>query len=357
MTIYNFGAGPAVLPREVLLEAQAELLDFRGCGMSIMEISHRGSLFQNLYEEIESDFRMLLSIPSTYRVLFMQGGATAQFAIVPINLLRGKRQADYVVTGEWGQKAVSEAARFCTVRYAADMQPSGFDDVPDVIETDPSSAYLHYTSNETIRGIEFKKIPEAQGLPLVCDMSSNILSRPVDITRFGLVYAGAQKNIGPSGLTLVIVREDLMGEVLPQQSRLFDYRQVASQKSMLNTPPTFAIYMAGLVFRWLKRQGGLVAMQCLNERKAKKLYDYIDSSSLYVCRVKARARSCMNVAFYLRDELLNSRFLSDAEKAGLMQLRGHKLAGGMRASIYNAMPEEGVDALVAFMTEFERLNG
>ncbi|MBU6460869.1 MAG: 3-phosphoserine/phosphohydroxythreonine transaminase [Proteobacteria bacterium] len=357
MTIYNFGAGPAVLPRDVLLQAQAELLDFRGHGVSIMEMSHRGPLFEALFEEIESDFRSLMAIPANYQVLFMQGGATAQFAMVPINLLRGKRQADYIVTGEWGQKAVSEASRFCDVHLAANTAVHGFVNVPDELEVDMASAYLHYTSNETIRGIEFKSIPDPQGLPLVCDMSSNILSRPVDISRFGLVYAGAQKNIGPSGLTLVIVRDDLLGEVLPQQSRLFDYRQVASQHSMLNTPPTFSIYMAGLVFKWLIRQGGLVAMQGINERKASKLYGCIDASSLYVCRVHPGARSCMNVAFYLQEESLYPLFFSQAAKEGFLQLKGHKLAGGVRASIYNAMPEAGVDALIAFMSEFERING
>jgi phosphoserine aminotransferase len=357
--IYNFSAGPAVLPHPVLARARDELLDWHGSGMSVMEMSHRGKEFISIAEQAEADLRELMGISSDYHVLFLQGGATSQFAMVPMNLLRGRTQADYVNTGAWSKKAIGEAKRYCSVNVAASSEATKFTTVPpqDTWKLDPEAAYVHYTPNETIGGVEFGWIPVTGEVPLVADMSSTILSRPVDVSRFGLIYAGAQKNIGPAGLTVVIVRKDLVGETLAGTPSMFDYQQHADNGSMLNTPPTYAWYLAGLVFQWLKKQGGLEAMADINQRKADKLYAAIDASDFYQCPVDVESRSWMNVPFTLADASLDADFLAGAKAAGLVSLKGHRSVGGMRASIYNAMPEAGVAALVDFMKEFERARG
>jgi phosphoserine aminotransferase len=357
--IYNFSAGPAVLPHPVLVRARDELLDWHGSGMSVMEMSHRGKEFISIAEQAEADLRELLGISSGYHVLFLQGGATSQFAMVPMNLLRGGKQADYVNTGAWSKKAIGEAKRYCSVNVAASSESTKFTTIPpqDTWKLDPASAYVHYTPNETIGGVEFDWIPATGEVPLVADMSSTILSRPVDVSRFGLIYAGAQKNIGPAGLTVVIVRKDLIGNTLAGTPSMFDYKEHADNGSMLNTPPTYAWYLAGLVFQWLKAQGGLEAMAVVNQRKAGKLYAAIDASGFYHCPVDVKCRSWMNVPFTLPDEALDADFLAGAKAAGLLSLKGHRSVGGMRASIYNAMPEAGVAALVDYMKEFERTRG
>ena len=357
--IYNFSAGPAVLPHPVLVRARDELLDWQGSGMSVMEMSHRGKEFVSIAAQAEADLRGLMGISSDYHVLFLQGGATSQFAMVPMNLLRGREQADYINTGAWSKKAIGEAKRYCTVNVAASSESTKFTTIPprDGWKLDPSAAYVHYTPNETIGGVEFDWIPATGEVPLVADMSSTILSRPVDVSRFGLIYAGAQKNIGPAGLTVVIVRKDLVGETLAGTPSMFDYQQHADNGSMLNTPPTYGWYLAGLVFQWLKEQGGLEAMALINQRKAGKLYEAIDASDFYQCPVDVECRSRMNVPFTLADASLDADFLAGAKAAGLVSLKGHRSVGGMRASIYNAMPEAGVAALVDFMKEFERTRG
>jgi len=357
--IYNFSAGPAVLPHPVLVRARDELLDWQGSGMSVMEMSHRGKEFVSIAAQAEADLRGLMGISSDYHVLFLQGGATSQFAMVPMNLLRGREQADYVNTGAWSKKAIGEAKRYCTVNVAASSESAKFTTIPprDGWKLDPSAAYVHYTPNETIGGVEFDWIPATGEVPLVADMSSTILSRPADVSRFGLIYAGAQKNIGPAGLTVVIVRKDLVGETLAGTPSMFDYQQHADNGSMLNTPPTYGWYLAGLVFQWLKEQGGLEAMALINQRKAGKLYEAIDASDFYQCPVDVECRSRMNVPFTLADASLDADFLAGAKAAGLVSLKGHRSVGGMRASIYNAMPEAGVAALVDFMKEFERTRG
>jgi phosphoserine aminotransferase len=357
--IYNFSAGPAVLPRAVLMRARDELLDWQGSGMSVMEMSHRGKEFISIAEQAEADLRGLMGISSDYHVLFLQGGATSQFAMVPMNLLRGRGKADYVNTGSWSKKAIGEAKRYCSVNVAASSEATKFTTIPRQAEwkLDPAAAYVHYTPNETIGGVEFDWIPETGEVPLVADMSSTILSRPVDVSRYGLIYAGAQKNIGPAGLTVVIVRKDLVGETIAGTPSMFDYQQHADNGSMLNTPPTYAWYLAGLVFQWLKAQGGLEAMAVVNERKAGVLYGAIDASDFYHCPVEVSCRSRMNVPFTLADAALDADFLAGAKAAGLVSLKGHRSVGGMRASIYNAMPEAGVAALVDFMREFERTRG
>ncbi len=356
---YNFCSGPATLPVEVLEQAREELLDWQGKGMSVMEMSHRSAEFVSIAEEAERDFRDLLAIPDNYKVLFLQGGATAQFSMVPLNLLRGKEKADYIDTGIWSRKAIDEARRYCTVNVAATAKSSNYTKIPDQAEwqLDPEAAYVHYTPNETIGGVEYQWIPETGEVPLVADMSSSILSRPLDVTRFGCIYAGAQKNIGPAGLTIVIVREDLLGEALPFTPLSFNYKVAADNGSMYNTPPTYAWYLAGLVFKWLKRQGGVEAMAEVNRRKAEKLYQLIDNSGFYNNPIDPSSRSWMNIPFTLKDEALNAKFLAEAEAAGLANLQGHRSVGGMRASIYNAMPEAGVDALIEFMKQFEKQNG
>jgi len=354
--IYNFSAGPAVLPATVLEQARDELLDWHGSGMSVMEMSHRSKEYLSITEQAEADLRELLSIPADYRVLFLQGGATSQFAMVPMNLLRGRQQADYVNTGAWSKKAIAEARRYCEVKVVASAEDSNFTTIPafDSWQLHSDAAYLHYTPNETIGGVEFHRVPETGDVPLAVDMSSTLLSRPIDVSRFGVIYAGAQKNIGPAGLTVVIVRDELLGETLAGTPSMFDYQLHADNGSMLNTPPTFAWYLAGLVFKWLKQSGGLAAMAAINQRKSQRLYDAIAQSGFYTSPVAADCRSRMNVPFTLADAALDGEFLSQAKVAGLLNLKGHRSVGGMRASLYNAMPEAGVDALIDFMEEFER---
>ena len=354
--IYNFSAGPAVLPQEVLQQARDEMLNWHDSGMSVMEMSHRGKEFMSIAAEAEADLREILAIPANYKVLFLQGGASSQFAMVPMNLLRGKKSADYVNTGEWSKKAIKEAKKYCAVNIAASSEDGNFSYAPkqDKWKLDANAAYVHYASNETIGGVEFNWVPDVGSVPLVADMSSHILSRPVDIKKFALIYAGAQKNVGPAGLTIVIVREDLIGETLPGTPSMFDYKIHADNESMYNTPPTYAIYVAGLVFKWLKRNGGLAQMEQTNVAKAKILYDYLDSTNFYQCPTAKSDRSRMNVPFTLRDAALDEAFLKEAKASGLVQLKGHRSVGGMRASIYNAMPLEGVMALLEHMKKFEK---
>lgn len=357
--VYNFSAGPAMLPEAVLKQAQAELPDWHGVGASIMEMSHRGKEFVSVAEEAEQDVRDLLNIPKHYTVLFLQGGATTQFATIPMNILRGKRKADYILTGAWSKKAISEAKKYCEVNVAASSEGDKFSSIPPFEDWSLShdAAYVHYTPNETIGGVEFHWVPDTGDVPLVADCSSTILSRPVEVGRYGLLYAGAQKNIGPAGVTLVIVRDDLLGDALPITPSVYDYAQQAKADSMLNTPPTYAVYMAGLVLKWLKQQGGLAAMGEINQRKANKLYAAIDGSGFYRNPVDKPARSWMNVPFVLANADLDKDFLAEAKEAGLTTLEGHRSVGGMRASIYNAMPEAGVDALIGFMADFEKRKG
>ena len=360
MTTYNFSAGPAVLPKEVLLQAQAELPDWHGSGMSVMEMSHRGKEYMGIHAQAEADLRELMSIPANYKVLFLQGGGHLQFSMIPLNLLRGKASADYVNTGEWSKKAMGEAKKFCKVNEVASTADRNFTYVPafDSWKRDPNAAYLHYTTNETIGGVEFGWVPDAGDVPLVADMSSNILSRPYDVAKFGLIYAGAQKNIGPAGLAVVIVREDLIGQTEPGTPTMLDYKIHADADSMYNTPPTYGIYIAGLVFQWLKQRGGVAAMEQVNIKKAALLYDAIDASNgFYHCPVNRADRSRMNVPFTLKDAALDGEFLKQADARGLLQLKGHRSVGGMRASIYNAMPVEGVQGLVDFMNDFAQRNG
>jgi len=344
-----------VLPLEVLEQAQGELLDWHQSGMSVMEISHRSVAFEQVAAETEADLRELLSIPSNYKVLFLQGGASAQFSLLPMNLASRESTVDYVNTGHWSRKAISEAGRYCKVHVAGDAG-GDYTRVPPQSELrfSAGAAYAHYTPNETISGVEFGYVPETRSVPLVADMSSSILSRPIDVSKFGLIYAGAQKNIGPSGLTVVIVRDDLIGRARSETPLVFDYKAAADASSMLNTPPTFAWYMAGLVFKWLKRAGGLAAVGERNRVKADTLYAAIDASPLYKNPIARDARSRMNVTFTLNKPGLDAAFLAQAAHAGLHGLKGHRVLGGMRASIYNAMPLAGVEALIAFMREFER---
>jgi phosphoserine aminotransferase len=354
--IFNFSAGPAVLPEDVLARAGDEMLDWRGSGMCVMEMSHRGKEFMSIAAEAEKDLRELLAIPANYKVLFLQGGATLQFAQIPMNLLAGKGKADYVVTGEWSKKAVKEAQAYCDVHIAASSEDKAFTYAPSQWNVRPDAAYVHYCSNETIGGVEFHSIPKVD-IPLVADASSHILSRPLDVSKFALIYAGAQKNIGPAGLTIVIVREDLLGKAAKGTPTVMDYKQQAAADSMLNTPATYAIYIAGLVFKWLKQLGGLAEIEKRNIAKAKLLYDYLDASSFYKNSVNKNDRSRMNVPFTLADAKLDDAFLKGAEKEGMVQLKGHRSVGGMRASIYNAMPVEGVAQLVAYMEEFGARRG
>jgi phosphoserine aminotransferase len=357
--IFNFSAGPAVLPEPVLARAAEEMLDWHGSGMSVMEMSHRGKEFIGIHAQAEADLRELLAIPKNYKVLFLQGGAAAQFAFVPMNLLRGKTGADYVNTGQWSAKAIGEAKKYCKVNVAASSQDANFTYVPKQAQwkLDPDAAYVHITSNETIGGVEFHWIPDTGDVPLVADASSHILSRPMDVSRYGLIYAGAQKNIGPAGLTIVIVRDDLIGQAMPTTPGVFDYKIQADSDSMYNTPASYGIYMAGLVFDWLKKLGGLKKMEEINISKAELLYDYLDQTEFYHSPVAKEDRSLMNVPFTLRNDELDKAFLAEAEANGLMQLKGHRSVGGMRASIYNAMPVEGVKALAQFMRDFERKHG
>ena len=351
---FNFSAGPAAIPAEVLEEARNEMLNYQGSGMSIMEMSHRSRAFIDIAEEAEANLRELLGVPEQYDVLFLQGGATLQFAMVPLNLLREKTSADYVNTGSWSTKAIKEARRFCDVNVVANAEDDQFDRIPpvDTWSLNPDAAYLHICSNETIGGVQFRDFPETS-VPLVADMSSDILSRPVDVSRFGVIYAGAQKNIGPAGLTVVIVRHDLVGHAREGTPSMLDYAVHASAGSMSNTPPTYTWYLAALVFRWLKNNGGLEAMEARNRRKADKLYGAIEQSNFYHCPVVKDARSLMNIPFTLPNPDFDGSFLAGAEERGLLNLKGHRSVGGMRASLYNAVPEAAVDALIEFMNEFE----
>ncbi|MGH8770269.1 MAG: 3-phosphoserine/phosphohydroxythreonine transaminase [Burkholderiales bacterium] len=357
--IYNFGPGPAMLFPEVLRQAREELLDFGGHGMSVMEMSHRGAEFMEVAETAEANLRALMKIPVNYKVLFLQGGATGQCAAVPMNLLRKKTSADYVHTGHWSQRAIAEARKYCEVNIAASSEDRNFTYAPKQPDwcLSRDAAYVHYVSNETIGGIEFHWIPETGNVPLVADMSSNILSREIDVSRFGVIYAGAQKNIGPAGVTVVVVREDLMGPARERTPAILDYALQAKNDWMFNTPPTFAIYMAALTFKWLKQIGGVSEIEEQNVAKAKLLYDFLDAGDFYRTRVAREDRSRMNVPFFLNDDRLDEVFLKQAKERGLLQLKGHRALGGMRASIYNAMPISGVQALVEFMREFERQHG
>lgn len=355
--IFNFSAGPAVLPKEVLQQAAGEMLDWHGSGMSVMEMSHRGPEFSSIHRQALDDLRELLAVPDNYKILFQQGGGLGQNAIVPLNLAGlGKDPViDFVHTGSWSGKSIKEAARYARVNVAASSQGEGFTRVParDTWRLSPGAAYLHICTNETIDGVEYPDAPEIDGgVPIVADMSSHILSRRIDISKYGVIFAGAQKNIGPAGLTLVIVREDLLEQALAQCPSAFHWKTCAEHDSLYNTPPTYAIYIAGLVFAWLKANGGVAAMEARNIEKARLLYEALDRDDFYVNRVAPEFRSRMNVPFYLRDESLNQKFLTGAQARGLLQLKGHKSVGGMRASIYNAMPIEGVQALVDYLNEF-----
>ncbi len=352
---FNFSAGPAALPLEVLEEAAAELFDYRGTGMSVMEMSHRSTEFIDIAQRAEADLRDLLDVSDDYAVLFLQGGATAQFAAVPLNLLGAKSCADYVNTGAWANKAISEAQRYCAANVVASSKATNFDRVPPRSEwhLDPDAAYVHIISNETIGGVEFHETPDVGAVPLVADMSSTLLSRPLDVSRYGAIYAGAQKNIGPAGLVLVIVRRDLLDRARADTPSVLDWSLNANNDSMYNTPPTYSWYIAGLVFRWIKRQGGLATMARRNRVKATKLYRAIDASNFYHSPVVERDRSWMNVTFTLANETLDKAFLQGAEAANMQNLKGHRSVGGMRASLYNAVPEAAVDALIEYMAAFE----
>ena len=356
--VFNFSAGPATLPTEVLERAQKEMLDWNGSGMSVMEMSHRGKDYMSIAAKAEADLRDLMEIPDNYKVLFLQGGASSQFAMVPINLLGDKKSADYLLTGQWSKKAIAEAKRYCDVNIVADTSDSKFTTVPTEadLKFNPDAAYVHYTPNETIVGVEFPYIPDTGDVPLVADMSSTILSRKIDVSKFAVIYAGAQKNIGPAGLTIVIVRDDLIGNAKDNMPAMLDYKTHSENDSMYNTPPTYSWYLAGLVFEWLKEKGGLSAIEKINEEKAGKLYAAIEASNFYSSPINENCRSWMNVPFVLADAELDAKFLEEAAKKNLVTLKGHRSVGGMRASIYNAMPAEGIDALVDFMAEFEKAN-
>jgi phosphoserine aminotransferase len=357
--VFNFSAGPAALPESVLRIAAGEMLDWHGSGMSVMEMSHRGKEFISIHAEAERLLRELLAVPDDYKVLFMQGGAIGENAIVPMNLLGGRSGADYINTGEWSKKSIKEAAKYAKVNVAASSEDSKFTRVPprDTWKLDPNAAYVHICANETIGGVEYHWTPDVGEVPLVADMSSNLLSRPVEVAKYGLIYGGAQKNIGPAGLTIVIVRADLLGRALPITPSAFNYAEQAENDSMLNTPPTYAIYIAGLVFHWIQERGGLAGMEAHNRAKAALLYDYLDSTGFYSSPVAREDRSLMNVPFKLRDPALDDAFLKGAQARRMVQLKGHRSVGGMRASIYNAMPIEGVQTLVAYMKEFEAQHG
>lgn len=355
---YNFCAGPASLPVAVLEQARDEMLDWQGRGLSVMEMSHRSSEMVAIAEQAEKDLRELLAVPDNYKVLFLQGGASAQFSAIPLNLLPEGGTADYVVTGQWSKKALEEARRYGEINVVANSKDSNFSSIPAIEswQLNPNAAYVHYTPNETIGGVEFHWIPDTGNVPLVADMSSTILSRPIDVSKFGVIYAGAQKNIGPAGLTLVIVREDLLDRARANCPTMLNWKIAADNDSMYNTPPTYAWYLAGLVFQWLKQLGGLEKMAAINAAKAKKLYDYIDGSDFYKNPVEVQSRSWMNIPFTLPSEALDKPFLQEAEVRGLLNLKGHRSVGGMRASIYNAVGGEAVDALIAFMQDFAKAN-
>jgi phosphoserine aminotransferase len=358
--IYNFSAGPAVLPLPVLEEAQRDLVALPGVGMSVLEISHRSKHFDEIIQGAEADLRQLLNLPSNYKVLFLQGGASLQFSMVPMNLLPKDRSADYIITGSWSKAALKEARKLGQTRVAASTEDSNFNRIPaqEELNLDPQAAYVHFTSNNTIFGTEWRTEPEVGDVPLVCDASSNFLSKPIDLTKYGLLYAGAQKNAGPAGVTIVIIREDLLARVPEALPSMLDYRLMVEKQSLYNTPPVFAIYIARLVFKWLLKEiGGLANIQKMNEEKAKLLYDLIDSTDFYRGHAVPESRSMMNVTFRLPDEELEKTFVKEATAAGLDGLKGHRSVGGLRASIYNAFPKEGVIKLVEFMREFERRHG
>jgi phosphoserine aminotransferase len=359
MRVFNFSAGPAVLPEPVLRQAAAEMLDWHGSGMSVMEMSHRGKEFIGIAAKTEADLRTLLSIPTNYKVLFLQGGAIAENALVPMNLLSGKTAADYVNTGEWSKKSIKEAKKYCAVNVAASAEDRNFTYVPprETWKLDAAAAYVHVCTNETIGGVEYQWTPDTGAVPLVADMSSHILSRAIDVAKYGVIYGGAQKNAGPAGLTLVIVRDDLLDRALPITPSAFHWKEQAANDSMVNTPPTYAIYVAGLVFEWLLAQGGVAAIESRNIAKAKLVYDCLDRSEFYQTAVRKEDRSRMNVPFKLRDASLDEAFLKGAKERGMVQLKGHRAVGGMRASIYNAMPIEGVQTLVSYLEDFEREHG
>ncbi len=354
--VFNFSAGPAVLPQSVLQTAASDMLDWHGSGMSVMEMSHRGKEFISIYEQATCDLRELLGVPANYKIIFLQGGGLGENAIVPMNLLRGKSSIDFVVTGEWSKKSAEQARKFATAHIAATSEATAFTTIPERAswQLSKDAAYVHLCMNETIGGVEFQSVPDVGDIALVGDVSSTILSRPLDVSKFGLVFGGAQKNIGPAGLTIVIVREDLIGHATQYTPDVFNYAIQAKADSMYNTPPTYAIYIAGLVFQWLKAQGGIKAIEKRNIAKAQLLYGALDQSQFYVTKVAKDCRSRMNVPFYLRDETLNEAFLKGASQRNLLQLKGHRVAGGMRASMYNAMPIEGVQALVQYLAEFEK---
>lgn len=357
--IFNFSAGPSTLPESVLLQAKEELLDWRGSGMSVMEMSHRGKEFMSIADELKSDLIDVLNIPDNYKVLFLQGGATGQFAFIPQNILKGKDKACYVNTGAWSAKAIKEAKKYCDVIVSANSEASNYTNIPAYSEwaVDENAAYLHYTDNETIHGVEFSDVPSFGDIPLVSDMSSNILSRSIDVSKFGIIYAGSQKNMGPAGVTIVIVRDDLVGHADTHIPSVFDYAQQAKNDSMLNTPSTYNWYLVGLVLKWIKELGGVSVMEQRNQAKSDRLYQAIEASSLYTNPVSIANRSRMNVPFVLANAELDKDFLVLASENGLSALKGHRSVGGMRASIYNAMPDEGVTALIDFMKEFERTHG
>ncbi len=356
--VFNFSAGPAMLPEAVIQKASDEMLNWNDEGMSVMEMSHRGKAFMSIASKAEADLRTLMAIPDNYKVLFLQGGASQQFGAIPLNLLGDKTSADYVNTGMWSKKAIAEAKRYCDVNVVASSEDSGFTTIPEFSTwtLNPDAAYVHYTPNETIGGVEFDYIPDTGNVPLVADMSSTILSRPIDVSKFAMIYAGAQKNVGPAGLTLVIIRDDLIGHAAESTPAMLNYKTHADNGSMYNTPPTYSWYLAGLVFDWVLAKGGLEGIGKINKEKAAKLYAAIDGSDFYANPVETRYRSWMNVPFTLKSADLDAAFLEQAAEKGLATLKGHRSVGGMRASIYNAMPEEGIDTLVAFMKEFAEAN-
>ena len=356
--VYNFSAGPSMLPLEVMELAAEQLTNYNGCGMSVMEMSHRSKEFEEIISSAENNLRELMNIPDNYKVLFLQGGATLQFAMIPMNLLRNSKKADYIVTGTWSKKAYEEAVKFGDIKVAASSEEDNFSYIPEVKREDfrQDADYVYIALNETIHGSKYPYIPDTGDIPLVGDLSSCILSEEVDVSKFGLIYAGAQKNIGPAGVVIVIIRDDLIGFAPKNAPAYMDYKIHANNDSMYNTPPTFGIYIAGEVFKNIKRLGGVAALEKINREKARKLYDYIDGSSLYKCPVAEKDRSLMNVVFITGDEDLDKKFTSESKAAGLHNLGGHRSIGGMRASIYNAMPMEGIDALIAFMKKFEAEN-
>ena len=356
--VYNFSAGPAVLPEEVLQEAADEMLDYRGCGMSVMEMSHRSGTYQKIIDEAEADLRQLMGIPDNYKVLFLQGGASQQFAMIPMNLMKN-RVADYIITGQWAKKAWKEASIYGKANAVASSEDQTFSYIPDCsdLNISPDADYVYICENNTIYGTKFHELPDTKGKPLVADVSSCFLSEPLDVSKFGIIWGGVQKNVGPAGMAIAIVREDLITEdVLPGTPTMLRYKTYADNDSLYNTPPTYCIYMCGKVFKWLKKQGGLEAMKEINERKAKILYDFLDESRLFRGTVEKKDRSLMNVPFVTGSEELDAKFIKEAKEAGFVNLKGHRTVGGMRASIYNAMPEEGVAKLVEFMRDFEARN-